>query len=85
MRPRSGLALKHSITVLNCPGTIDEGYRGAIGVILINYGKYAFHIEVGMRIAQMVIQPTYKVVVNEVSELSVTARNEGGFGSSGIR
>ncbi|MFE4133886.1 dUTP diphosphatase [Peribacillus sp. YIM B13482] len=85
IRPRSGLALKHSITVLNSPGTIDEGYRGEIGVILINHGKDAFHIEVGMRIAQMVIQPTYKVVINEVSKLSVTARNEGGFGSSGIR
>jgi dUTP pyrophosphatase len=85
IRPRSGLALKHSITVLNSPGTIDEGYRGEIRTILINHGRNAFHIEVGMRIAQMVIKPTYKVVIDEVNELSVTARNEGGFGSSGIK
>lgn len=84
IRPRSGLALKHSITVLNSPGTIDEGYRGEIGVILINHGNHTFLVEKGMKIAQMVIQKVEKVEVVETQELSDTSRSEGGFGSTGV-
>ncbi len=84
VRPHSGLALKHSLTVLNSPGTIDEGYRGEIKIILINHGKTAFDITPGMRIAQMVICPVIYANVQEVDELNNTARGEGGFGSSGI-
>ncbi|MEH7082947.1 dUTP diphosphatase [Neobacillus drentensis] len=83
IRPRSGLALKHSITVLNSPGTIDEGYRGEIKIILINHGKEDFTIEKQMRIAQMVIAPVLKVNLIETEILSDTGRSEGGFGSSG--
>lgn len=83
VRPRSGLALKHSLTVLNSPGTIDEGYRGEVGVIMINHGKTAFHIEKGMKIAQMLVKPVYTVDVEEVKELSDTSRGAGGFGSTG--
>lgn len=85
VRPRSGLALKHGITVLNTPGTIDEGYRGEIGIILINHGKEKFIVEKGMKVAQMVVKPVWKVEVTEVNELSDTERSVGGFGSSGIR
>ncbi|MBZ4656130.1 MAG: deoxyuridine 5-triphosphate nucleotidohydrolase Dut [Thermoanaerobacter sp.] len=85
IRPRSGLALKNSITVLNTPGTIDEGYRGEIGVILINHGKVPFKVEKGMKIAQMVIKPVLRVNVIEVDELSDTQRSENGFGSTGVR
>ncbi|MGI8386576.1 dUTP diphosphatase [Robertmurraya sp. P23] len=85
IRPRSGLALKYSVTVLNTPGTIDEGYRGEIGVILINHGKQPFVVEKHMRVAQMVIKPILKVEVIEVSELSETERAEGGFGSTGTK
>ncbi len=85
VRPRSGLALKHQITVLNTPGTIDEGYRGEVGVILINHGKERFVVEPGMKIAQMVVQPVLRVEVREAAELSDTARGEGGFGSTGLR
>lgn len=84
IRPRSGLALKHSITVLNSPGTIDEGYRGEIQIILINHGKENFKIEKQMRIAQMVIAPVLKVNIIETENLSDSVRLEGGFGSSGI-
>lgn len=84
IRPRSGLALKHGITVLNSPGTIDEGYRGEIGVILINHGKSPFQIEFGSRIAQLVVKPVLSVEVVEVDELSETTRGSGGFGSTGI-
>jgi dUTP pyrophosphatase len=84
IRPRSGLALKYQITVLNTPGTIDHGYRGEIGVILINHGKELFQIEEGMKIAQMVIKPVLQVEVEEVTELSGTERGEGGFGSTGL-
>lgn len=84
IRPRSGLALKNQITVLNSPGTIDEGYRGEIGVILINHGKNEFKVEKGMKIAQMVIKPTFKVSIKEVKELTYTIRGEGGFGSTGL-
>lgn len=85
IRPRSGLALKNSITVLNTPGTIDEGYRGEIGVILINHGKEEFKVEKHMKIAQMVINQVLKVNVVEVNELSDTERAEGGFGSTGVK
>ncbi|MCZ2260606.1 dUTP diphosphatase [Sporosarcina sp. G11-34] len=85
IRPRSGLALKHSITVLNTPGTIDEGYRGEVGVILINHGKQSFSVEKYMRIAQMVIKPVLRVDVIEVEELSFTVRSQGGFGSTGTK
>ena len=85
IRPRSGLALKHSITVLNTPGTIDEGYRGEIGIILINHGKEAFLIERHMKIAQMVVQPIVRVRIMEVEELSDTDRKAGGFGSTGVK
>ncbi|HLO89094.1 MAG TPA: dUTP diphosphatase [Nostocaceae cyanobacterium] len=84
IRPRSGLALNHQITVLNTPGTIDEGYRGEIGVILINHGKHPFKVTKGMKIAQMVIAPIIRVEVEEVEELSNTSRGSGGFGSTGI-
>ena len=83
MRPRSGLALKHSITVLNTPGTVDEGYRGEVGVIFINHGQGAFTVEAGMKIAQMVVSPRVQVSVVEVGELSDTHRGAGGFGSTG--
>ena len=85
IRPRSGLALKYSITVLNSPGTIDEGYRGEIGVILINHGKFDFKVEKGTKIAQMVIKPVLKVSIVEVDELGTTERAEGGFGSTGLK
>jgi dUTP pyrophosphatase len=83
IRPRSGLALKYSITVLNTPGTIDAGYRGEIGVILINHGKQVFNITKGMKIAQMVIAPVLKIGIEEVQGLTETRRGEGGFGSTG--
>lgn len=83
VRPRSGLALKHSITVLNSPGTIDEGYRGEIKVILINHGKAVFKVEKKMRIAQMVIAPVLNVNLIQAEELTNSIRGEGGFGSSG--
>ncbi|MBW4498326.1 MAG: dUTP diphosphatase [Scytonema hyalinum WJT4-NPBG1] len=84
IRPRSGLALKHQITVLNTPGTIDEGYRGEIGVILINHGKSPFKVTRGMKVAQMVITPVIHVEVEEVGSLSHTSRGSGGFSSTGI-
>jgi dUTP pyrophosphatase len=83
VRPRSGLALKHAITVLNTPGTVDEGYRGEVGVILINHGPAAFAVEAGMKIAQLVVSPRVQVDVLEVAELSDTQRGAGGFGSTG--
>jgi dUTP pyrophosphatase len=83
MRPRSGLALKHGITLLNSPGTIDEGYRGELGVIVINHGAEPFVVTAGMRIAQMVIAPVVRATVEEVAGVSTTARGAGGFGSTG--
>jgi len=83
VRPRSGLALKHGITVLNSPGTIDSDYRGQIGVILVNLGNEDFIINVGDRIAQMVIAPVTQIELNEQDELSDTHRGSGGFGSTG--
>lgn len=83
VRPRSGLALKHAITVLNTPGTIDEGYRGEVGVILINHGRTPYTIEAGMKIAQLVVSPRLQVDVTEVSALQDSERGDGGFGSTG--
>ena len=83
VRPRSGLALKHSVTVLNTPGTIDEGYRGEVGVVLINHGATTFHVTRGMRIAQLVVQKRWTVEVVEVDGLTDTTRGTGGFGSTG--
>lgn len=85
IRPRSGLAIKNSITVLNTPGTIDEGYRGEICIIIINHGKNSFKIEEAMKIAQMVIKPVYKVLVEQAEDLEDSSRGEKGFGSSGLR
>ena len=83
VRPRSGLALKHSVTVLNTPGTIDEGYRGEVGVVLINHGSSTFQVTRGMRIAQLVVQKRWTVEVVEVDGLTDTTRGAGGFGSTG--
>jgi len=85
IRPRSGLAIKHGITVLNTPGTIDADYRGEIKVILINHGKEAFTIERGMRIAQMVVEKFEHVEWDVVKDLDDTERGEGGFGSTGTQ
>jgi len=84
VRPRSGLAAKHGITVANAPGTIDADYRGEVGVILINLGKEPFRIERGMRIAQIIIARHARAVWREVSTLEETARGTGGFGSTGV-
>lgn len=84
VRPRSGLALKNSITVLNTPGTIDSDYRGEICVILINHGQMSFKINRGMRIAQIIFKETPEVNLVEVDELDNTKRGAGGFGSTGV-
>lgn len=83
VRPRSGLAAKHGVTVLNSPGTIDADYRGEIGVLLINHGREAFTIRRGERIAQMVIAPVARAEFAIVRELGATGRGSGGFGSTG--
>tara|TARA_A100001011_G_scaffold321933_1_gene343071 strand:+ start:5055 stop:5495 length:441 start_codon:yes stop_codon:yes gene_type:complete len=85
IRPRSGLAAKNKISVLNTPGTIDADYRGEIKVILINLGSEPFKIEKGLRIAQMVICPIVKAQLEEVDDLNKTERGDGGFGSTGIK
>ena len=85
IRPRSGLAAKNKISVLNTPGTIDADYRGEIKVILINLSNKTFVIEKGFRIAQMVVCPIIKAQLEEVDELSETIRGEGGFGSTGTK
>lgn len=85
VRPRSGLAAKNGVTVLNTPGTIDADYRGEVKVILINLGDAPFTIERGMRVAQMVVAPYANVTWNEVSSLDDTARGAGGFGSTGTK
>jgi dUTP pyrophosphatase len=85
IRPRSGLAAKKNITVLNTPGTIDADYRGEIKIILINLGKEKFIIENGDRIAQMVVCPVVQADLEEVKELSNTERGSGGFGSTGAK
>ena len=83
VRPRSGLALKHNITLTNSPGTIDAGYRGEVGVIMFNHGPEEFAIKRGDRIAQMVISELPVVELETVETLSATGRGEGGFGSTG--
>lgn len=84
IRPRSGLALKHGVTVLNSPGTIDADYRGEVGVVLINLGQAPFVVSRGMRIAQLVIAPVTRVAWAEQRELPESTRGAGGFGSTGI-
>lgn len=84
VRPRSGLALKSGVTVLNTPGTIDAGYRGEIGVILINLGDADFEVKVGDRIAQIVIAPVTQPTIVEATEIDETDRGAGGFGSTGV-
>jgi dUTP pyrophosphatase len=84
IRPRSGLAIKSGITMLNTPGTIDADYRGEVKVIAINHGKDKFVVKHGDRIAQMVIAPVVQFPVVEVDELNETDRGEGGFGSTGV-
>ncbi|MGL5798083.1 MAG: dUTP diphosphatase [Cetobacterium sp.] len=83
VRPRSGLALKHGITLVNTPGTIDSDYRGEIGVILINLSNEEYTLNPGERIGQLVLQKVYKMEFEKVEELSTTARAEGGFGHTG--
>lgn len=83
IRPRSGLALKHGITLPNAPGTIDSDYRGALGVIVLNAGQDSFTIAHGDRIAQMIVAPVVRAYFELVEQLSETARGEGGFGSTG--
>ena len=83
LRPRSGLAIKHGITLLNTPGTIDSDYRGEVKVILINLGQEAFTIQSGDRIAQMIVQPVCHASWHETVELQESARGAGGFGHSG--
>lgn len=83
VRPRSGLAARHGISVLNAPGTIDADYRGEVLVVLVNFGEAAFRIERGMRIAQLVVAPVEKVVWREVDALADTSRAAAGFGSTG--
>ena len=84
VRPRSGLALKEGLTVLNTPGTIDSGYRGEVKTIMINHGDSSFQITKGMRISQLAIRPVPEVTFIEVDELSDTDRGDGGFGSTGV-
>jgi dUTP pyrophosphatase len=84
VRPRSGLALRHGVTLLNTPGTIDADYRGELKVILINHGQRAFTVEHGDRIAQLVVAAVLQAEIVEVAELSETTRGAGGFGSTGV-
>ncbi len=84
IRPRSGLALKHGITLLNTPGTIDSDYRGPVGVILVNLGADYFTVTHGMRIAQMIVAPVVQATFKEVAFLNSTLRGPGGFGSTGL-
>jgi dUTP pyrophosphatase len=85
VRPRSGLAVKNGVTVLNAPGTIDSDYRGEIGVILINHGPRAFQVTRGMRIAQLVVAPVVRADFRLVEKLDETARGQGGFGSTSVK
>jgi dUTP pyrophosphatase len=84
VRPRSGLALRHGLTILNAPGTIDADYRGEIGVIVINLGEKSFTVTRGMRIAQLIVSPTARAQLREVDHLDETSRGTGGFGSTGF-
>lgn len=83
VRPRSGLALKHGVTVLNAPGTVDEDYRGEIKVLLVNHGDAPFVVRAGERIAQLVIAPVARVRLDEQDDLDATARGAGGYGHTG--
>lgn len=83
IRPRSGLALKHGLTVLNAPGTIDADYRGEVMVLLANLGDAPYEISRGTRIAQIIVQPVVRVMIEVVAELNQTDRGDGGFGSTG--
>lgn len=85
VRPRSGLALRNGITLVNTPGTIDADYRGEIGVVLINHGDEPFTVTRGMRIAQMIVAPVSRLAWQETDKLPETARGDGGFGSTGTR
>jgi dUTP pyrophosphatase len=85
VRPKSGLALKSGLSVCNTPGTVDAGYRGEVGVIVINHGSDEYKIETGSKIAQMVFTNVEQAQFEEVSELDETTRNDGGFGSTGLR
>ena len=84
VRPRSGLALKHGVTVLNTPGTIDSGYRGEVGVILANFGSEGFAVAKGDKIAQIVVAPVTQAAIEEAYEIDETDRGAGGFGSTGV-
>lgn len=84
VRPRSGLALRHAVTVLNAPGTIDSDYRGEVRVLLVNFGPEPFTVTRGMRVAQLVFTPALRANIYSVDTLGVTARGEGGFGSTGL-
>ncbi len=84
LRPRSGLAVEHGVTVLNAPGTIDSDYRGEVKALLVNHGGQPFEIARGMRIAQLVIAPVVQATLVELDELDETARGAGGFGSTGL-
>jgi dUTP pyrophosphatase len=83
VRPRSGLAIEHGVTILNSPGTIDADYRGEVGVVLINHGAEPFNVTRGMRIAQIVVAPVNRAQWREVDALDETQRGDGGFGSTG--
>lgn len=83
VRPRSGLALNHAITVINSPGTIDEGYRGEVGVILINHGTRKFVVKEGMKIAQLIVKPVYNYELVETEDIAKSERGEAGYNSSG--
>ncbi len=84
VRPRSGLALKHGVTVLNTPGTIDAGYRGEVGVILANFGSEPFRVAKGDKVAQIVVAPVARAGIVEAAEVDDTERGAGGFGSTGV-
>jgi dUTP diphosphatase len=85
VRPRSGLAARHGVTVLNAPGTIDADYRGEIQVILVNFGRESFTVTRGMRIAQLIIAPVLRVTIRAIADLDETTRGVGGFGSTGMK
>ncbi|OYX86963.1 MAG: deoxyuridine 5'-triphosphate nucleotidohydrolase [Rhizobiales bacterium 17-65-6] len=84
VRPRSGLAFKSGVTVLNAPGTVDADYRGEVKVLLVNHGRDPFEVTRGMRIAQMVVAPVTRIKLAEIGKLEETARGVGGFGSTGL-
>ncbi len=85
IRPKSGLAIKYGISILNTPGTVDSSYRGELGVILINHGSENYNVEKGSKIAQLVFNKVERACLDEVVEVDITTRGEGGFGSTGLR